>query len=207
MFKKLIHRVRDSKVAPWVVALIIQLIGATCRINSRSLEVPGYITAFLHGDQIALIMGYYQIRLRMREHRIRVLISPSQDGIFAANVAKHLGIDAIFASSSHTEQGFAALRQMIREAKEGKNIGIPIDGPKGPFGVPKDGIIMIHQKSKAPIRCIKLELSRYWELKSWDRMRIPKPFSSIIIHCQGIDFNEQHSTSDTKSLVEALCNR
>lgn len=209
VFKKFVKRLRDARFVPWLLSLVVRFISATCRIKSKSLD-PGSnaIYAFLHGDQIGLIIGFMQIKLIQRGYRLKVLISPSRDGLFAANAVSNFGIEAIFASSSHTEKGFAALRQMIRDAKNGTSkIAIAIDGPKGPFGIAKDGVIMVHKKSKISIRCLKVEASRYWELRSWDRMRIPKPFSKIVIHSQDIEYDEQSSYEDTKSLVEALCSR
>ena len=39
------------------------------------------------------------------------------------------------------------------------------------------GVLMLAQKSGYPVIPIAVGLTRFWELRSWDRFRIPKPFS------------------------------
>jgi lysophospholipid acyltransferase (LPLAT)-like uncharacterized protein len=41
--------------------------------------------------------------------------------------------------------------------------------------------VFLAQKSGSPIIWVDVSYSRFWELKSWDRFRIPKPFSRVEI--------------------------
>ena len=60
-------------------------------------------------------------------------------------------------------------------------MGITPDGPKGPiFGV-ADGIVAISQKTKTKILPFSSIPSTYWQMKSWDRFMLPKPFGRIDI--------------------------
>ena len=65
--------------------------------------------------------------------------------------------------------------------EEGSDIIITPDGPRGPCYTLSPGLIFLAQKTGAPVSRIDVEYSRYWELKSWDRFRIPKPFSRVTI--------------------------
>lgn len=56
-----------------------------------------------------------------------------------------------------------------------------LDGPRGPRGVVKAGIIRMSQLSGVPIVPVYASVSRAWVLKSWDRFLIPKPFSTVTV--------------------------
>jgi len=51
------------------------------------------------------------------------------------------------------------------------------DGPRGPSYCVQPGIIKLAQKTGAAIFPIRVAYQNYWQLKSWDRFRNPKPFS------------------------------
>jgi lysophospholipid acyltransferase (LPLAT)-like uncharacterized protein len=61
--------------------------------------------------------------------------------------------------------------------KEGLPMGFTLDGPKGPPHVAKSGAILLAKKSGNPIVPFVVEARRYWQINSWDRLQIPKPFT------------------------------
>jgi lysophospholipid acyltransferase (LPLAT)-like uncharacterized protein len=61
----------------------------------------------------------------------------------------------------------------------GRDVVITPDGPRGPVYELGPGIILLAQKSGAPVFPANLEYSRCWRLKSWDRFILPRPFSKI----------------------------
>jgi len=74
------------------------------------------------------------------------------------------------------------LLAMIKEIKAGKNGAITPDGPRGPRYVLQDGIITIAQKTGVPLVPFHVEATRQWIFeKSWDRHKLPKPFSKLVI--------------------------
>ena len=87
------------------------------------------------------------------------------------------GIGAIRGSSS--KGAVKALAQSFRELKSGVDVIITPDGPRGPYHSVADGAVVIAQKQNAPIQILNYEASKFWQLKSWDKMIIPKPFSEI----------------------------
>jgi hypothetical protein len=60
-------------------------------------------------------------------------------------------------------------------------LAITPDGPKGPRFVAQSGAILLGQKTQYPIIPVMIYLSKYWELPSWDKFCIPKPFSKARI--------------------------
>lgn len=53
------------------------------------------------------------------------------------------------------------------------------DGPQGPAFVLKKGILHLSLQSGVPVVPVRLFSSAFHELNSWDRKRIPRPFSTI----------------------------
>ena len=110
---------------------------------------------------------------------IAIMISQSRDGEMIARVVNILGWQAVRGSSSRG--GMRALKQIRRLAARGYRIGHIVDGPQGPFGVVKPGLITIAQFAGAPIVPVITSAERYWMFNSWDRFMVPKPFSNVLI--------------------------
>ncbi|HRD56379.1 MAG TPA: DUF374 domain-containing protein, partial [Parachlamydiaceae bacterium] len=75
-----------------------------------------------------------------------------------------------------------ALRKMINYLKHGREIVIITpDGPKGPRYQVKPGVALAARESQAKIIPFTWTASRFWQLKTWDKLLLPKPFSKIVI--------------------------
>jgi lysophospholipid acyltransferase (LPLAT)-like uncharacterized protein len=128
--------------------------------------------AFWHGRM--LILSYSH-----RGKKVQVLISQHRDGEIIARIIERLGFGTVRGSSSHG--GFKAILQMANEAKNGYDLAITPDGPKGPLFQVQPGTAYIAQRSEIPIIPITNSAEKVWTLKSWDRFIIPKPFSKAVI--------------------------
>ncbi len=115
-----------------------------------------------------------------RQLNVKVLISQHRDGEYIAQIVQRLGYSV--ARGSTTRGGAKALLKMIKKIKEESiSLAITPDGPKGPRFVAQSGAILLGQKTQYPIIPIMIYLAKYWELPSWDRFCIPKPFSKAMI--------------------------
>ena len=63
-------------------------------------------------------------------------------------------------------------------------MAITPDGPRGPVYEISPGLIYLASKTGKPVMTIRVDYERYWELRSWDKFRIPKPFSKVHIRFQ-----------------------
>jgi lysophospholipid acyltransferase (LPLAT)-like uncharacterized protein len=110
----------------------------------------------------------------------KVLISQHRDGEYIAQIVQRLGNDV--ARGSTTRGGARALLSMIKKVKAEKvSLAITPDGPKGPRFVVQSGVIILGQKTCYPIVPVMVHHSRCWELPSWDKFCIPKPFSKVVL--------------------------
>ena len=131
------------------------------------------IVAVWH-QRILLVVRYAR---RFREFTPAAMISRSRDGDLIADVCRRLNFYPILGSSSRG--GRDALSTMITELSVYPTAVHAVDGPQGPRGLIKAGIIRMAQLSSAPIIPVYISVNRAWTLRSWDRFLIPKPFSTI----------------------------
>lgn len=110
---------------------------------------------------------------------IAIIISQSNDGEMAARAVKALGWNPVRGSS--TRGGKEALKEIKTLARSDFKIGHIVDGPQGPFGVVKTGLIRIAQAGDMPVLPTITSAQKRWVFNSWDRFMVPKPFSRVII--------------------------
>jgi lysophospholipid acyltransferase (LPLAT)-like uncharacterized protein len=171
-------------VIPPLAALLIRALGMTLRYEDvfppdANNPVPGdaipgpTIYAFWHRSLLACAH-------RFRNKDIAILISQSFDGELIARTVELLGFKAIRGSSSRG--GAAGLRGMAEAYAAGRRCAITADGPRGPAQIAKPGTAQLAQLVSAPwvgtFNAIPLNA---WELKTWDRFLIPKPFSKVLL--------------------------
>ncbi len=156
---------------------LMNLIGKTVRFEVENIEnfekilangkIPIY--TFWHNR---IFLGTYFFR----DRGIVVMSSESFDSEYTARVIKRFGYGAVKGSS--TRGGIRALTKMIRLMKEGLPMGFTLDGPKGPQYVAKSGAILLAKKSGNPIMPFVVEAKNFWQINSWDKLQIPRPFTT-----------------------------
>lgn len=138
----------------------------------RQRPFGNVIFAFWHSTQ--LVLGY-----KGRGQGIHVLISQHRDGEYIARVMRSMGNDVIRGSSSRG--GIKAMASMVRAGKRGHFLAVTPDGPRGPREKAQPGIIFLAKKTGQPIMPVGMGYSNCWRLPSWDKFRIPKPFSRVVL--------------------------
>jgi lysophospholipid acyltransferase (LPLAT)-like uncharacterized protein len=106
-----------------------------------------------------------------------IMISQSSDGEIVAGVAERSGWNTVRGSSS--KDGRGALKKMIDSLKESKLAAHIVDGPRGPSGKVKAGIIRLAHATDAVIVPFSVSAEKAWYFNSWDKFLLPKPFSKV----------------------------
>jgi hypothetical protein len=65
-----------------------------------------------------------------------------------------------------------------------------------------DGAVAIALKSNLPIFVMNYQASSYWQLKSWDKFVIPKPFGHIDFYMQSLSL-EGLSKEEAKAYLHS----
>jgi lysophospholipid acyltransferase (LPLAT)-like uncharacterized protein len=116
---------------------------------------------------------------RFRKQGIAILISSSFDGELIARTVERMGFTAIRGSSSRG--GSLGLRNMERAFHAGRVCAITADGPRGPAMVAKPGVTQLARLTETTVGTFYVLPERSWQLRSWDRFLIPKPFSRVLV--------------------------
>ena len=141
-----------------------------CLADSGRVIVAGWHQRFL--PALAYVAKF-------RNFEPIVMISRSRDGELAAGLAERLGLVPVRGSS--TRGGAAALTAIVKALKKNQVVIHIVDGPQGPEGIVKPGLISMAQISGAVIVPVFVSADRAWIMGSWDRFLVPKPFSKVTI--------------------------
>lgn len=125
---------------------------------------------------------------RDRAQPVCVLASMSKSGDVSVKINTRFGYHSIRGSSAKksdpTKQkgGAAAFRDLLRwirgtKDSGGRCVAMTPDGPRGPSRVMTEGSLKLSQMSAAPLVVLGQSTKGYIEFKTWDRMRIPLPFT------------------------------
>ena len=188
---------------PVIGALLIRLINLTNKKEFYAPESLGdepFIMACWHGE--LLMIPYAYTKYKKNPH-VKLLISEHFDGNLIAKTLHHFGFETIRGSS--TRGGAKALIRSIKELKNGYDLGITPDGPKGPRHEISDGIVVMAQKAKVKITLVEIKPTNYWQLNSWDKFVIPKPFGTIRYYISDlIDIRDMEFEEARRVLKEGL---
>ena len=201
-----------AKFLGWLIAMIMRAVGLTLRWRVKdcsgvmSVHFKGsLIVAFWHNQIFGATLFY---RKFLSDRVASVLTSSSRDGDLMASVAGQFGNDAIRGSSN--KRPVAALREMVRflRLRNGKDIVITPDGPRGPAYKLQTGLIKVSQWAEVPVLPLRLSYSNELTLKTWDRFRIPLPFSRIDVTLEKLEMfpegPDMQSVEEHRSSLEKV---
>ena len=114
---------------------------------------------------------------RHRHEGITLLVSEHGDGGLLADIAARWGYRIVRGSS--TRGGSRGYRLLVRSLGGGGDAGLTPDGPRGPAGRVKPGVLAAARYSRAAIVPVAAHGAPAWRLRSWDRMLIPQPRATV----------------------------
>lgn len=159
---------------------LVWLLARTWRV--RYVNAGPLAEARRRHEPVVIVIWHGQLLSQLWAHRrqnISVLISEHRDGELIARIAQALGYRTVRGST--TRGAGRALIGMGRELEAGFDVGITPDGPRGPYHSFAAGALLVSQRSGRPVVPFGAHASRAWQLKSWDRFTIPKPFARVTI--------------------------
>ena len=156
--------------------LLIKLLGATTRFTVNGWE--HWEAAHAGGRQPIYTFWHDRILLAtyfFRRRGIVVMTSRSFDGEYIARFIQRFGYGAARGSSSRG--GIGALVEMVKLVRAGRPAAFTIDGPRGPRHEAKMGAVLLAKKTGSPVLPFTVNPARYYAAPSWDRFRVPLPFT------------------------------
>ena len=124
-----------------------------------------------------LLFPSWYIRLKMTN--LHAIASRHADAEIMARILRHWGYSLIRGSTR--KGGKAVVQKMADVFKNGGIVAVTNDGPKGPPKVAKAGSTGLAIKYNVNMITITGSATKYWQMKSWDKFMLPKPFGRIDI--------------------------
>jgi len=173
---------------PVFIFLVMKLLWFTYRKKYHFINAPiegQCIAVTWHGELLIAPQAYRKLRKRQESSAI---ISQHYDGELIAKTLKFFNIKPLRGSSKKGAK--AVLIAAINAIKKGESVMITPDGPKGPRHTMSDGAVALAKRANLPIIAINYQAKSLWQLNSWDKFGIPKPFTKIDIYHQVLTLND-----------------
>jgi lysophospholipid acyltransferase (LPLAT)-like uncharacterized protein len=136
----------------------------------------GKVIVAVYHQRFLLALAYVT---KFRNFEPLIMSSQSRDGELGARLAKRLGLQPVRGSSS--KGGTTALATILQALKVNPAAIHIVDGPRGPKGIVKPGLVTMAQVSGAAVLPVIVSAKKAWIMGSWDRFMVPKPFSEVTI--------------------------
>lgn len=165
----------------YLIGFVVLTLRLTCRISVHNDPRPAltragkkHVFALLHAQQVGASMA--------AERGTGAMVSRSADGEIIVPALRVGGHVPIRGSSGTSKGGASALQALIEHVNLGRPAILAVDGPRGPRGTVQKGIGLLAKKTDAVVLAVVAIPSRRWIIaRTWDRLQVPKPFSTI--HC------------------------
>jgi lysophospholipid acyltransferase (LPLAT)-like uncharacterized protein len=165
-----------SWLGPWLAYWTVKILSWTMRFEVINPEIPRSfweketpgIGAFWHGRLLMMPVVY-------KGKKLSFLVSPHRDGQIVGKALQRFGFHAILGST--TRRGFSAFKRMVKAQKNGSDIAITPDGPRGPRYRVQIGVIELAKLTGRPMVPLTFSASKRKVLKTWDHFLLPYPFS------------------------------
>ena len=115
--------------------------------------------------------------IRLKTTKLHAIASRHTDAEIMARILNNWGYGLIRGSTR--KGGKAVVQKMAAVFKSAGVVAVTNDGPKGPPRIAKAGSTGLALKYNVQIITITGSASKYWQMKSWDRFMLPKPFGKI----------------------------
>ena len=184
-------------VAGAAVGALLRVWQATLRreVRNEAARSDRCVVAVWHGRLVGVLMENFGSRLV-------TMTSLSSDGAFAAGAVRVVGLRVARGSSSRG--GREALAAMSAAIEAGaRAAGLTVDGPKGPWRRVKPGAVALAMRHDLPLVPATFSSRRWIELRSWDRMVLPRPFTRMVVR-YGDPWRPERLRRDPEGALEEI---
>ena len=174
----------------------------TCKVKTEGLA-----TFLAHAEKEKCILALWHSRIPIVSEFLNraspnftfaAFISKSRDGEVVSLLAESYDKGKVVRVPHNDKK--LALQTMIDVLKSEHIVGIMTpDGPRGPRHVAKPGVFVAAKEASAKVIPFSWSATSFWQLKSWDRMLFPKPFSTLTV-----SFGEPFVPKDLEQLQERM---
>ena len=117
--------------------------------------------------------------IRLKTTNLHAIAGRHTDAEIMAQILKKWGYGLIRGSTR--KGGRAVVQKMAEVFNNAGIVSVTNDGPKGPPKIAKAGSTGLAIKYDVNMITITGSATKYWQMKSWDKFMLPKPFGRIDI--------------------------
>ncbi len=174
----------ELKIRGWTALALsaLWLLGKTTR--KRYVGAEELLACWRRGEQVILTFWHSRILLMpfpyrtYRGQKACIMNSIHRDGEIITRVIKRFGVRAVRGSSTRGWMG--GLKGMLEAYRQGYDLIVVPDGPRGPRHQAKPGVLQLARATGAPIFPVSYGATWKTTVHSWDRLLIPFPLSQVI---------------------------
>ena len=201
LFSKKTKKKLEVLIVPPLAYIILKFIYFTCKkryhFDRDKVKDTPSVFVFWHGELMMLPFAYIDYR---KSKNIDTIVSQHHDGEIATRLLHFFGGGSIRGSSS--KGGLKALKDAFTSLKNGRDVGITPDGPRGPRHSVADGAVVIAQKKGVPLVAMNVKMSRCWRFNSWDKFVMVKPFATLDFYYSDPFYVTDLSLDDAKKSIK-----
>ncbi len=222
-FKQLTRKIAYSFLMRELICAILSCYMKLVYVSSKKIFINREIILESIKNKTPLIITFWHNRLMMipfatKEpkklfpgYNFMTLASRHGDGHFVGRIMEKLGLVSIYGSSQEGRKSsrgidLASFRRIFEGLKKGYSLGLTPDGPRGPNQKINGEIVNIARISGAGILAISCSYSRFKELNTWDKFKIPLPFSTICFYFDAKPFyvDKKASAQEVEEIKNAI---
>ena len=173
-----------NSILSYFVQIILNFVFKTSKFNVHGEQ---YLKDSIASDCPTMVCVWHSrflysvYFLQDNNYDIWALSSTHKDSEILAKALTRWKVNLIRGSSTRGWKN--AIIEMKKKLEDSNTIiAITNDGPKGPPKIAKPGSVKLAIKQNANMITMTATASKFFELKSWDKLRIPKPFGTIDLH-------------------------
>ncbi len=182
------HLSPGRRLLAWMISGLIRLLNLTIRwrlhdpanVLGRATDRPVIYCTWHNRLALAMPIWHRYFIHRRPNCRVAAIASASRDGSLVAEILRRFGTQPVRGSSSR--RGLHAMIELVDYARNGFDLAITPDGPRGPLYSVQPGVVSLAQMTQLPVLPMSYTLSRKVTIKSWDRFQIPLPFTRCEVH-------------------------
>jgi len=198
-FKQLLRKITYSFLFQELICLIFIAYMKLVYLSSRKILINCDVLPTAAKNKAPLIISFWHNRLMMTPFPTQGLVkkylgfnfmslaSRHGDGKFVGRIMEKFGMIIIYGSSNDGRKSsrgidVGSFKRIFSGLKKGYSLGITPDGPRGPNQKINGEVINIARISGAGIVAMSYSCSKFKQINTWDKFKIPLPFSTLCFY-------------------------
>jgi len=176
-------------------------------LDKLIVNKDGIVFAMWHNRLMMIPFIARRIKKKYNKHNLMTLASRHGDGKIVGKVMERFGMISILGSTKDKKNSsrgieFSSLRKIIDGLKNGYALGMTPDGPRGPNQKINGELLNIVKLTNSKLIVISYSCSNFITVnKSWDKFKIPLPFSKLVFYVDDKCFEIPHDIDDNAKRI------